>query len=424
MSWTVALVLESHWPVYFSFAWRGPRDFPCRELKVNESAPLPKAAALSSISTMEDTKPFQGLRKIIHVDMDAFYASVEQRDNPELRGKPLAVGGSSKRGVVAAASYEARRFGVKSAMPGATARRRCPELLFVPPRFDVYRDVSRQIHEIFARYSDLVEPLSLDEAYLDVTRDQAGLGSATRTAEEIRAAIHRELGLTASAGVSYNKFLAKVASDQNKPNGLCVVRPQDGAAFAATLPARRFYGVGPRTAERMAKLGIHTGADLRAQTLEFLDKHFGKSAAYLYGACRGNDERPVRPDRVRKSIGGERTYTEDLKENEELREALEHIIDIVWERIERHHCAGRTVTLKMKYGDFRQITRARSVSPPVQDRKGFAELAHGLLDSVLPVSQGVRLLGLTLSGLEYAAETSGRPAKIAEDQPVQNRLGF
>lgn len=364
------------------------------------------------------------IRKIIHIDMDAFYASVEQRDNPELRGKPLAVGGSSRRGVVAAASYEARRFGVRSAMPGVTARRRCPELLFVSPRFEVYRAVSRQIHAIFTRYSDIIEPLSLDEAYLDVSADLAGLGSATHTAEHIRRSIREELNLTASAGVSYNKFLAKVASDQNKPDGLCVVRPEEGAAFVADLPARRFYGVGPRTAERMAALGIHSGADLRQQTLTFLEQHFGKSAAYLYRACRGEDERPVRPDRERKSIGGERTYSDDLKLDNELHEALEGIIDIVWTRIEGHGTSGRTITLKLKYADFRQITRARSQPEPIASRETFSTLAHELLDGVLPVPLGVRLLGLTLSGLVHGSDGQSTPADGVAEEPQQGRLVF
>ena len=310
---------------------------------------MPRAGALSTIAAVDKRESQAAPRKIIHVDMDAFYASVEQRDNPQLRGKPLAVGGSAQRGVVAAASYEARRFGVRSAMPGATARRRCPELIFVPPRFEVYRAVSAQLHAIFARYSEFVEPLSLDEAYLDVSADKAALGSATRTAERIRADIRRELGLTASAGVSYNKFLAKVASDQNKPDGQCVIRPEEGAAFVARLPARRFYGVGPRTAQRMAGLGIHTGADLRARSLRFLERHFGKSAAYLYRASRGEDERPVRADRERKSIGGERTYARDLIRDEDLRAALERIIDIVWERIERHRGAGRCLAPPLRH---------------------------------------------------------------------------
>lgn len=363
-------------------------------------------------------------RKIIHVDMDAFYASVEQRDDPALRGKPLAVGGSAKRGVVAAASYEARAFGVRSAMPGVTARRRCPDLLFVKPRFDIYRNVSRELHTIFARYSDLVEPLSLDEAYLDVTQDKGGLGSATAVAEQIREDVRRELRLTASAGVSYNKFIAKVASDQNKPDGVFVVRPAEGPAFVASLPARRFFGVGPRTAERMASLGIHTGADIAAQSPDFLEKHFGKSAAYLYNASRGIDHRPVRADRERKSIGAERTYADDLHSEQELVTALATIIDIVWERIEKQGAMGRTVTLKMKFADFRQITRARSVVATLTQKASFEALALQLLHSQLPVPLGVRLLGLTLSGLSAPPAAGDSPGQSVRETPQQTRLAF
>ena len=266
-------------------------------------------------------------RKIIHVDMDAFFASVEQRDNPELHGKPLAVGGSAQRGVVAAASYEARRFGVRSAMPSLTAARLCPSLIFVPPRFDVYRAVSNQVRQIFFRHTDLVEPLSLDEAYLDVTGDKQQIGSAIRIAQVVRGAILEETGLTASAGVSYNKFLSKIASDQNKPDGICVIRPHEGESFVASLPVRRFYGVGPKTAERMGRLGIHIGADLRDRDMNFLLEHFGKSAEYLYNAARGVDNRPVRPHRIRKSVGRERTFSDDLVADAALRKALETIID-------------------------------------------------------------------------------------------------
>jgi len=243
------------------------------------------------------------VRKIIHVDMDAFYASVEQRDNAELRGKPVAVGGSKLRGVVAAASYEARRFGVRSAMPSVTALRKCPELIFVKPRFTVYKDVSRQIREIFAEYTPLVEPLSLDEAYLDVTVNLKGIATATEVARDIRARILAETGLTASAGISYNKFLAKLASDARKPNGQFVVPPDKGLEFVAGLEVGRFHGIGPKTAERMNRLGIHTGADLRAQSLAFLQLHFGKSGAWYHAISRAEDDRPVRPDRVRKSVG-------------------------------------------------------------------------------------------------------------------------
>ena len=289
-----------------------------------------------------------GLRKIIHVDMDAFFASVEQRDHPELRGKPVAVGGSSGRGVVAAASYEAREFGVRSAMPSVTARRKCPDLVFVKHRFEVYREVSEQIRAIFHHYTPHVEPLSLDEAYLDVTEDRHGLGSATAIAQAIRKRIREETQLTASAGVSYNKFLAKLASDQNKPDGLCVIRPGEGAAFVQSLPVRRFHGVGPKGAEKMARLGIETGADLAAKDRAWLAQHFGSFGDYLYRAARGIDLRPVRANRVRKSIGAERTFSQDISAEDELRDRLERIIAIVWDRIAEKQAKGRTVTLKLK----------------------------------------------------------------------------
>ena len=347
-------------------------------------------------------------RKIIHVDMDAFFASVEQRDDPALRGKPVAVGGSRERGVVAAASYEARQFGVRSAMASATARRRCPDLLFVKPRFDVYAEVSRQIRAIFADYTELVEPLSLDEAYLDVS----GVQSARTVAEEIRARIKADTGLTASAGVSYNKFIAKLASDQNKPDGLCVITPAKGPAFVAGLPVARFHGVGPRTAERMETLGIHTGADLRAQTLTFLQAHFGSFADYLFRAARGVDERPVRANRVRKSVGAERTFSEDLSDPAALAAALEPVLDALMDRVERAGTIGRTVTLKMKFADFRQITRAKSLPRPIGDRATIGGAGRQLLQALCPVPMGVRLLGLSLSGLG------------ADPEPEQLGLGF
>jgi DNA polymerase-4 len=334
-------------------------------------------------------------RKIIHIDMDAFYASVEQRDNPELRGKPIAVGGARERGVVAAASYEARKFGVRSAMPSVSARRRCPDLIFVKPRFDVYSAVSRQIRAIFADYTQLIEPLSLDEAYLDVS----GVESARAVAEEIRARIRSELGLTASAGVSYNKFIAKLASDQNKPDGLCVITPANGPRFVESLPVARFHGVGPKTAERMKRLGIETGADLKAQSLPFLKAHFGSFADYLFGAARGLDDRPVRPNRVLKSVGAERTFFEDLSEPKALADALENVLDGLMPRIERSGAAGRTVTLKVKFADFRIITRARSFAQAINDRASIGAAGHGLLAALCPVPLGIRLLGLTLSAL-------------------------
>lgn len=363
----------------------------------------------------DDEESGDGLRKIIHVDMDAFFASVEQRDDPVIRGRPVAVGGSSERGVVAAASYEARRFGVRSAMASAKAVRLCPDLIFRKPRFDVYKSVSQQIRAIFLDYTPHVEPLSLDEAYLDVTDDIRGIGSATRIAELIRARIRAETGLTASAGVSYNKFLAKLASDQNKPDGLCLIRPGEGAAFVQSLPVKRFHGVGPRGAEKMAALGIHTGADLAAKDIAFLRANFGSMADYLYRAARGIDLRRVRADRPRKSVGGERTFDRDISTGPALRDALERIIDIVWERIERSGAQGRTVTLKLRYHDFQTLTRARSSPQPVADKATFAQLGRDLLDSVLPLPQPVRLMGLTLSALDDTAsepemtETGAQP---------------
>jgi DNA polymerase IV len=352
------------------------------------------------------------LRKIIHVDMDAFFASVEQRDNPELRGKPVAVGGSTARGVVAAASYEARKFGVRSAMPSVTAKRRCPELIFVKPRFDAYREVSHQIRAIFRDYTELVEPLSLDEAYLDVSEDLKGIGIATRIAEEIRARIRAETGLTASAGVSYNKFLAKLASDQNKPDGLCVIPPAKGEAFVAGLPVRRFHGVGPRTAEKMARLGIETGADLRAQSLAFLNHNFGSSGQYYHDLARGICHRQVKPNRPWKSISAEDTFFDDLKEEAALTEELERISQTVWRRIEEKGIHGRTVTLKVKYQDFQIVTRGRSLARAVSGREEFLEIGCQLLRTLLPPPKGIRLLGLTLSNLSESGETEGEPVPL------------
>lgn len=355
-----------------------------------------------------------GLRKIIHVDMDAFFASVEQRDNPQLRGKPVAVGGSSGRGVVAAASYEARLFGVRSAMPSVTAKRKCPDLIFCKSRFDVYREVSEQIRAIFRHYTPHVEPLSLDEAYLDVTEDLHGIGSATAIAQAIRRRIREETQLTASAGVSYNKFLAKLASDQNKPDGLCVIKPGAGAAFMQGLPVRRFHGIGPKGAEKMARLGIETGADLAAKDRDWLAAHFGSFGDYLYRAARGIDLRPVRANRIRKSIGGERTFGEDISAPDELRETLERIIDIVWERIEAKQARGRTVTLKLKFRDFQIATRAKSLVAPVVDKAEFAATARAILEEQLPLPMPIRLMGLTLSNLERESnETPDEKAQLS-----------
>jgi DNA polymerase-4 len=337
-------------------------------------------------------------RKIIHVDMDAFYASVEQRDNPELRGRPLAVGGGH-RGVVAAASYEARIFGVRSAMPSVTARRRCPDLIFVKPRFDVYRAVSQQIRAIFADYTDKIEPLSLDEAYLDVTDDRRALGSARAIAEAIRARIRTDTGLTASAGVSYCKFIAKLASDQNKPDGICVIPPHRGAEFVATLPVKRFHGVGPVTAAKMERLGIMTGADLAAWSLPELEAHFGSSGCWYWRIARGIDEREVRSDRAHKSVSAERTFDTDLTAPADLSRELNRVAGYAWDRIERAAVHGRTVTLKVKFADFEIITRSRSFPAPVPARDAFEAAGQSLLAALHPVPKGIRLLGLGLHSI-------------------------
>jgi len=346
--------------------------------------------------------PFNALvpqRRIVHVDLDAFYASVEQRDNPELRGKPVAVGGSRERGVVAAASYEARRFGVHSAMPSVTARRKCPELVFVTPRFDVYREVSRGIREIFYEYTPLVEPLSLDEAYLDVTENLKGIPYATQVAREIRARIWRETRLTASAGISFNKFLAKMASDQNKPNGQFVITPEMGPAFVESLPIGKFHGIGPATARKMHELGIVTGLDLKAQSLSFLQERFGKAGTHYYWIARAIDHRPVQPHRVRKSIGAESTFEKDLESFEEMRVVLEPIIDKVWRHCEQTGVRGRTVTLKVKFSDFQQITRSRTLPGYIESRPGLDQTSVDLLVSLFPLNRSVRLLGVSLSAL-------------------------
>ncbi len=336
-------------------------------------------------------------RKIIHVDMDAFYASVEQRDEPSLRGVPVAVGGGHP-GVVAAASYEAREYGVRSAMPSVTAKRRCPNLVFVKPRFDVYRAVSQQIRAIFANYTELIEPLSLDEAFLDVTADRQGLGSGRATAEAIRRRIRDETGLTASAGVSYCKFVAKLASDQNKPDGLCVIPPERAPAYIAALRVSRFHGIGPVTARKMEALGILTGADLLERSLVELETRFGSSGRWYWRICRGMDERKVTPDRPYKSVSAERTFDEDLSEHARLAAELERIAGFAWDRVERAGVTGRTVTLKVKFADFTLITRSKSF-PACVDRDGFTAAGQALLATLQPVPQGIRLLGLGLHSL-------------------------
>ncbi|HEY0122169.1 MAG TPA: DNA polymerase IV [Rhizobium sp.] len=351
-------------------------------------------------------------RKIIHVDMDAFYASVEQRDNPELRGKPVAVGGSAARGVVAAASYEARAFGVRSALPSITAKRRCPELIFVSPRFDVYRAVSAQIREIFAEHTDLIEPLSLDEAYLDVTENKRGIPIATEIATRIRARIKQVTGLNASAGISYNKFLAKMASDLNKPNGQAVITPRMGAMFVESLAVKKFHGVGPATAAKMERLGILTGADLKAKSLPFLQQHFGKSGLWYYRIARGIDERPVQPDRPRKSVGAEDTFVTDIFEFEAAHAELAPLIAKVWRHCEANGTRGRTVTLKVKYADFQQITRSRTVGAAISAREEIEALARSLLEPLFPTAKGIRLIGVTVSSLDEARAESVDPAQL------------
>jgi DNA polymerase-4 len=338
-------------------------------------------------------------RKIIHIDMDAFYASVEQRDNPALRGKPVAVGGSRERGVVAAASYEARRFGVRSAMPSVTARRKCPELIFVKPRFDVYKAVSLQVRAIFSEYTAIIEPLSLDEAYLDVTENLQDIASATEIAERIRSKIRAETQLTASAGISYNKFLAKLASDYRKPDGLFVITSAMGPSFVEALPVERFHGVGPATAAEMKELGIFTALDLRAKDEAFLLRHFGKAGQHFYRICRGIDHRPVLPNRMRKSVGAENTFSQDLTSFEEMRAELSPLVDKVWQYCDSTGVRGRTVTLKIKFANFQIITRSRSRVEPISDRSTLASVSAELLAAQFPMRKGVRLIGVSLSSL-------------------------
>jgi DNA polymerase IV len=339
-------------------------------------------------------------RKIIHIDMDAFYASVEQRDNPDLRGRPVAVGGSEQRGVVAAASYEARKFGVRSAMPSVTAKRQCPDLIFVKPRFEVYKAISRQIREIFAEHTLIIEPLSLDEAYLDVTENLQGIPLARDVALRIREKIKAETGLNASAGISYNKFLAKLASDHRKPNGQYVISPEMGPSFVEALPVGKFHGIGPATSAKMNGLGIFTGMDIRNQTLEFMNANFGKSGAYYYWISRGVDDRPVRANRIRKSIGAENTFSADLTTFDAMADELRPLIDKVWRHCENTGSRGRTVTLKIKFSDFEIITRSRSVPTVVSNRDDLESLAVALLQADMPFPKPVRLLGVSMSSLQ------------------------
>jgi DNA polymerase IV len=340
-------------------------------------------------------------RKVIHIDMDAFFASCEQRDFPELRGLPVAVGGSSERGVVAAASYEARTFGVRSAMPGSKARRLCPQLIFVPHRFDVYRAVSQQIRAIFLDYTPLVQPLSLDEAYLDVTVNSKAEPSATRIAEEIRARIYEETQLTASAGVSYNKFLAKIASDINKPDGICVITPKQGPDFVASLSVRKFHGVGPATAAKMERLGIQTGQDICDHDRAFLDRNFGKAGGYYFWASRGIDHRPVNPNQECKSIGSETTFGTDLITRDACLAELSPLIDNVVRCAAKRDIKGRTITLKLRFSDFKTLTRSHTLPKATADSAQISQIIDKLIAGLMPLRLGVRLLGVTLSGLDF-----------------------
>lgn len=346
----------------------------------------------------------QPLKKIIHIDMDAFYASVEQRDHPEYKGKPVAVGYAGPRGVVAAASYEARKFGVRSAMASVTALRKCPSLIFLPTRFDVYKSVSSQIHKIFSDYTLLVEPLSLDEAYLDVTENRKGLESATATAEEIRQRIFETTQLTASAGISYNKFLAKLASDIRKPNGQFTILPSQGEDFIEKLKIEKFYGIGPVTAKKMKDLNIHNGSDLKKKSLLFLKTHFGKTGEWYYAIARGIDDRPVEPDRPRKSYSLENTFEADLFTEVEITKEALKLMDEVWAWSKKSKTFGRTVTLKFKFSDFKQITRSRSQSVYIDSREGLEKLVSELIRGIFPIELGIRLIGVGLSNFDHIEE--------------------
>lgn len=353
-------------------------------------------------------------RKIIHIDMDAFYASVEQRDHPEYRGKPVIVGGSpNSRGVVATASYEARKFGVRSAMSSRRAVQLCPDGIFVYPRFDVYKEVSRHIREIFSRYTDLIEPLSLDEAYLDVSVDKLGIGSAIEIAKLIKQAIKEELRLTASAGVSINKFVAKIASDMNKPDGLTFIGPSQITNFMEQLAVEKFHGVGKVTAEKMKKMGLHTGADLKRLSENEMKQYFGKPGGFYYRIVRGIDEREVQPHRETKSAGAEDTFPVDLTEMEDMNRELERIGALVTTRLKRHNLKGRTITLKIKYSDFKQITRNQSLSFATDDLEVIVNTAKQLLATVDHEDKAIRLLGISLSNFGEIITIHGNSTQLS-----------
>lgn len=360
------------------------------------------------------------IRKIIHVDMDAFYASVEQMDHPELKGKPIAVGGSEKRGVVSAASYEARKYGVRSAMSGVQAKRNCPDLIFVHPRFDRYNEISKKIRKIFYDYTDKVEPLSLDEAYLDVTENKKGNPSATLIAKDIRERIFKEVGITASAGISINKFIAKVASDYNKPNGQKTVNPEEVIPFLEQLDIRKFYGVGKITAEKMYQLGIFTGKDLKSKTIDYLDGHFGKSGRFYFYVVRGIHNSEVKSDRIRKSLAAERTFNENLSSEIFMLEKLDHIAQEVAKRLNKSKVSGKTVTLKIKYSDFSLQTRSKTLPYYINDKSLILETAKDLLYQE-KLNNSVRLLGISMSNLNTE---STRKVSVVKEKSVSVQLKF
>lgn len=362
------------------------------------------------------------IKKIIHVDMDAFYASVEQLDNPELLGKPLAVGGGGERGVVSAASYEARKYGVRSAMAGALARKLCPELIFVAPNFERYHEVSDQIRAVFYEYTDLVEPLSLDEAYLDVTHNKVGMPSATVIASWIRERIKEKTGLNASAGISINKFVAKVASDINKPNGQKTIPPEEVIQFLEELDIRKFYGIGKKTAEKMYLKGIFTGADLKLKTKEWLTEHFGKSGGYYYEIVRGIQDSEVKPNRIRKSLAAERTFNENITSEVFMLEKLDRIAAEVAKRLDKSKVAGKTITLKIKYSDFTLKTRSKTLNYYVRSKEVILETAKDLLYQE-KLENSVRLLGISLSNLN-TEDKKKPPPKKEEEIDVQMRFEF
>ncbi|WP_323787574.1 DNA polymerase IV [Psychroserpens sp.] len=363
------------------------------------------------------------IRKIIHVDMDAFYASVAQMDNPELKGKPIAVGGGGTRGVISAASYEARKFGVKSAMSGRLAIKLCPELIFVRTDFARYTEISKQVRQIFYDYTDLVEPLSLDEAYLDVTENKKGNPSASLLAEEIRTRIFNEVGLTASAGISINKFIAKVASDYNKPNGQKTVNPEEVLQFLEDLDIRKFYGVGKVTAEKMYQKGIFTGKDLKAKTLDYLEEYFGKSGRFYYHVVRGIHTSEVKPNRIRKSLAAERTFNENLSSEIFMLEKLDHIAEEVSKRLHKSKVTGKTVTLKIKYSDFTLQTRSKTLPYYISEKSIVLETAKDLLYQE-KLSNSVRLLGISLSNLNTDASNSKQSNPIEKPISVQLKFEF